>query len=188
MPHLDVNSVIRDNLARIYRAALVMTGNPWDADDLTQETLLTFARAPDNFAGRSHVYTWLYGILINLERRERRRAGIRRRKLQVLRQNHEETVEPSASAPLEVREWQGSLWERVADLPDGQRQALVLRFSENLQYDEIADAMDIPLGTAKSRVHHGLRALRKNMQGSDHAAFSPPKYSLKDVRHALESP
>src|SRR5207247_1221952 len=72
----DVHSASELYFARIHRAALVLTGNPWDADDLAQETFLILARRGHEFQGRSSLYTLLYGILLNLERRERRRAGM----------------------------------------------------------------------------------------------------------------
>src|SRR4029077_11569604 len=107
MSTLDVQAASRQHFARIHRAALVLTGNPWDADDLAQETFLILARGADRFAGRSTIYTWLYGILLNLERRERRRIGTRRRKLQVLWGNEapEERTAPAAETALEVAEW-----------------------------------------------------------------------------------
>jgi RNA polymerase sigma-70 factor, ECF subfamily len=159
----ELERAIREHFARIHRAALILTGNPWDADDLAQETFLVFARTLDRFRARSSVYTWLYGILLNLERRERRRVDMHRRKLQHLRVEIPEanSAAPAADAPLEAAEWRRSLWALVARLPDGQRLALVLRFSEGLRYEDIAAVLECPVGTVKSRVFHGLVALRK---------------------------
>lgn len=162
MAAVDIASASEQHFARIHRAALVLSGNPWDADDLAQETFLVLARQSGSFQGRSSLYTWLYGILLNLERRERRRGGMHRRKLQVLWDNEpaQGAASPGADVPVEAAEWQRSLWCQVARLPDGQRQALVLRFSEHLQYEEIAEALNCPLGTVKSRIFNGLAALR----------------------------
>ena len=160
---LNIDEISREYFPRIHRAALVLSGNPWDADDLAQETFLVVANQPEKFRGHSQVYTWLYGILLNLERRERRRRGIGFRKLRVLWDNekHEEQVCPPAETAIEVAEWKGSLWAYVKQLPDAQRETLVLRFSEGLQYDEIADVLSCPLGTVKSRIHHGLSNLKR---------------------------
>src|SRR5262245_54650668 len=81
---IDLERVSEQYFQRIHRAALMLTGNPWDADDLAQETFLVLAREHCRFQGRSTLYTWLYGILVNLERRHRRRRGMMRRKLLVL--------------------------------------------------------------------------------------------------------
>ena len=169
MTRLNVEAATGEHFERIHRAALVLTGNPWDADDLAQETFLVLTQRAQDFEGRSSLYTWLYGILLNLERRHRRRYGIQRRKLQVLWNDRprQPALAPPAETAIEVRQWKRSLWCLVAKLPDGQRQALVLRFSEQLRYQEIADILSCPLGTVKSRIFHGLSALRR-MLDEDH--------------------
>ena len=176
MVKLDIEEVSEQNFARIHRAALVLSGNPWDADDLAQETFLVFAAQADRFRGHSSIYTWLYGILLNLDRRERRKLGTRRSKLKVLWENEvtAQRVAPPAETPIEVTEWKNSLWSWVAKLPDGQRHALVLRFSEGLQYNEIAAALQCPLGTVKSRIFHGLVALRRMLHDDASARHVPP--------------
>ncbi len=162
MDRLDVESASREHFARIHRAALVLTGNPWDADDLAQETFLVVARRGSDFQGRSSLYTWLYGILLNLDRRQRRRAGTERRKLRVLWADDplQTAAMPAASVAVEAADWSRSLWSQVAKLPEGQREALVLRYSEHLAYDEIAEILGCPLGTVKSRIFNGLATLR----------------------------
>ncbi|HHK41412.1 MAG TPA: RNA polymerase sigma factor [Planctomycetaceae bacterium] len=186
---IDVDEVVREYFDRIHRAALVLTGNPWDADDLAQETFLVLARQPERFSGRSRVFTWLYGILLNLERRERRRRSTRQRGLRVVseRQRDEGRCEVPAGDHLEVDEWRASLWGQVARLPDGQRQALVLRFSEGLTYEEIAQALEIPLGTVKSRLFHGLANLRKLMDEEGSRGEWMSGRPAEDVLRAAQS-
>jgi RNA polymerase sigma-70 factor (ECF subfamily) len=184
---MDVDDVAREYFARIHRAALVLTGSPWDADDLAQETFLVLARDPDKYQGRSSIYTWLYGILLNLERRQRRQAGTHRRKLKVV---HEESTSrtrtaPAAETAVEVSEWKNSLWNQVACLPDGQRQVLVLRFSEGLRLDEIAEVLGCPLGTVKSRIFHGLRRLRDLMEQQDEELCLAPKHPHEDQSNVI---
>jgi RNA polymerase sigma-70 factor (ECF subfamily) len=159
---LDVEIASREHFARIHRAALVLTGNPWDADDLAQETFLVVTRRGSDFQGRSSLYTWLYGILLNLDRRQRRRAGTERRKLRVLWAGDplQTAAAPADSVSVEAADWSRSLWSQVSKLPEGQREALVLRFSEHLAYDEIAEILGCPLGTVKSRIFNGLATLR----------------------------
>ena len=188
VPKFDLQQAIDEHFVRIHRAALVLSGNPWDADDLAQETFLVMSRQADKFQGRSSVYTWLYGILLNLERRERRRHGIAKRKLKVLWDNQENKGEqtiPAAETPIEVREWKRSLWGWVAKRPDGQRQALVLRFSEGLRYEEIANVLECPLGTVKSRIFHGLGGLRRMLEEEGEDLRNLPKHPFEDVSHAV---
>jgi RNA polymerase sigma-70 factor (ECF subfamily) len=184
---LDLQETAREHFDRIHRAALVLSGNPWDADDLAQETFLVLSRQSTTFEGRSSLYTWLYGILLNLDRRERRRVGMRRKKLQVLWDSEpaDERSMPGADAPAEVSEWKNSLWARVARLPDGQRQSLVLRFSEGLRYEEIAEILECPLGTVKSRIFHGLAALRKLLELEGEEARQLPAFPAEDLSHVI---
>jgi RNA polymerase sigma-70 factor, ECF subfamily len=183
---VDVQQLVDQHLDRIHRAALVLSGNPWDAEDLVQETFLLAARKIDGFRGDSAPYTWLYGILLNVERRHRRRHGTWRRKLDTLYQRYDprsQTV-PSADQAVQVAEWKESLWSQVARLPDAQRQTLVLRFSEELQYEEIAQVLSVPLGTVKSRIHHGLSRLRQQLQADGEASLLPLEL-IEDMSYAV---
>ena len=187
---MDLQTIINEHFTRIHRAALVMAGNPWDADDLAQETFLVLARQIQGdgsgltFAGRSQLSTWLYGILLNLERRSRRRFDMQKKKLRVVwdADSPNSTDGPGADAPVEVAEWKKSLWNYVARLPDGQRQALVLRYSEHLACDEIAGILECPLGTVKSRLFHGLESLREMIERDGEDVRSIPKFPQEGIQ------
>ncbi len=183
---VDFQQLVDQHLDRIHRAALVLSGNPWDAEDLVQETFLLAARKIDGFRGDSTPYTWLYGILLNIERRHRRRYGTWRRKLDTLYQSYDPRSHavPSAERAAQVAEWKESLWSQVARLPDAQRQTLVLRFSEGLQYEEIAQVLSVPLGTVKSRIHHGLSRLRQQLQADGEASVLPSEF-IEDLSYAV---
>ena len=183
MNEQEIQNAVEEYYPRIYRSALVLCGSPWDAEDLAQETFMVLSRDSSRFEGRSQLYTWLYGILLNLDRRHRRRMGTRRRKLRVVWENEpkdKETV-PSAETRLEVTEWKRSLWAEVAKLPEGQRQALALRFSEHMSYQEIADVLECPLGTVKSRIFNGLTTLRELLQELPEDIREAPRYARSDV-------
>ncbi len=171
--------------ARVHRAALILTGNPWDADDLAQETFLVLARDGPSFAGRSSLYTWLYGIMLNLERRLRRTRTTRQRALRVLAEQENlshRTTTPAPEACLEAAEWSKSLWALVDRLPEPQRAALVLRFAAELTYEEIAQVLGCPLGTVKSRIHHGLLGLRTLAAAAGNAVL-PASEGMQEPGH-----
>jgi RNA polymerase sigma-70 factor, ECF subfamily len=152
-----------EHYPRIRRAALMLSnGNAWDADDLAQETILQAARGWRSFTGASQVHTWLYSILLNQHRRRIRSAGrwwrswmgwFERRPLE----------NGSPELQLEADEWRQTLWSAVAELPEPQKQAVILRYAEELTYEQIADVLQCPLGTVKSRLHHGLAALARKL-------------------------
>ncbi len=154
---------------RIRRAALFLSnGNGWDADDLAQETLLQAARGWARFSGSDRVGTWLYTILLNQHRRKLRSAGrMWRRCLGWLAQNPETTFNHGPDERLLSEEWQSTLWSAVARLPEPQRHALVLRYAEELSCEQIAEVLGCPIGTVKSRLHHALAALAKNLSSED---------------------
>ncbi len=169
---LDLEQLVQEHLPRLYRAALLLCGDPWEADDLAQEVFLVAVRDPQRFQGRSAPYTWLYGILLNLCRRRHRKVRLHRRKLRLLRKQQQTHVPAVTTARLEHQELQGSLWALVARLPQAQREAVVLRFGEQLKYEEIAQIMQCPVGTVKSRLYHALRTLRGWME--QQASDKPP--------------
>ena len=152
-----------EHYPRIRRAALVLSsGNAWDADDLAQETMLQAARGWRNFSGKSQVHTWLYSIFLNQHRRRLRTAG-RWWRTWTTWFERQPQCDPSPQAALEADEWRQTLWSAVGELPEVQKQAVVLRWAEELSYDEIAQVLDCPIGTVKSRLHHALAALAKKL-------------------------
>jgi RNA polymerase sigma-70 factor (ECF subfamily) len=161
----DLEALIEDCYPRIRRAALVLTGRDSDADDLAQETMLQALRSIKRFQGKSRFDTWLYGILLNQSRRLQR-GRRRRERLHRIANRWANWLGRSNSGALEFddAEWKASIWGHVAGLPVPQRDCVFLRYSEGLACEEIARIIDCPLGTVKSRIHHGLAALRTATQ------------------------
>jgi RNA polymerase sigma-70 factor, ECF subfamily len=152
---------------RIRRAALVMTGDPWEADDLAQETFLEAAKSCTRYAGRSRVETWLYAILLRLRSRRLRSKQRQRRRWLTWLDRSPPRPEPTAEARLLEEEWRRSLWAAVARLPEAQQHTVVLRFSEGLTHEEIAETMHCPIGTVKSRLHHALANLAERLPNDE---------------------
>jgi len=162
--------------AAIYR----VMGTEDEARDLCQETLLKTYRALGSFKREARFSSWLYQIALNLCRdRMRRRKG---RTLVSL-----ETLEIDAlslrswshgPSPLELIE-AGALSRAVADavsgLPDEQREVIVLKEYQDLTFLEIAEILDVPLSTVKTRLYRGLGQLRLRLerQGITRAAPVP---------------
>ncbi len=147
---------------RIFNAAWMMSGDPWEAEDLAQETFVVAMDRWDTFGGRSTRATWLYGILLRLNRRRWRSASRMKRRIETYIRRNERAEPDNPADAFATSQWQQSLWSTVASLPPKQREAIVLRFAQDLSYAEIAEAIGCAEGTAKTRVHHGLKKL-KNM-------------------------
>jgi RNA polymerase sigma-70 factor (ECF subfamily) len=147
---------------RILRTALLLTGNQSDAEDLAQETFLEALRSRHTFQGRSRVDTWLYAIAMNLHRRRHRsRERTWRRVVEWFRRRDAQADQSCPRKRAELAEWRESVWSAVAELPVAQAQAVTLRYSEGLSYQEISAVLGCPVGTVKSRLHHALASLRE---------------------------
>jgi RNA polymerase sigma-70 factor, ECF subfamily len=159
-------------MGSLYSAALRMTRNPSDAEDLVQETYLKAYRAFGSFQEGTNLKAWLYRILtntfINSYRARRRRPEQTElddvedlylyRRLGGL-----EAVSAGRSAEEEVLEHftESEVKEAVESLPEQFRMAVLLADVEGFSYKEIADILEVPIGTVMSRLHRGRRALQK---------------------------
>jgi RNA polymerase sigma-70 factor, ECF subfamily len=153
--------IVTQHSARVYRLAYRLTGNPHDAEDLTQEVFVRVFRSlssytPGTFEG------WLHRITTNLFLDQaRRKAKIRFDALA----DDAETRLPSKALSPDVQVLDGLFDEDVesalAALPPDFRAAVVLCDIEGLSYEEIADVLGLKLGTVRSRIHRGRTMLRK---------------------------
>jgi RNA polymerase sigma-70 factor (ECF subfamily) len=162
----DLETIVCQCYPRLRRAALLMSGSSCDADELAQETVVQALSAWRRFRRTSRPDTWLFAILINLNRKRLRaeERGRRRWKLWFWRRETHRT-ETQPDKDLLRNEWNQSLWSTVATLPAAQREAVVLRYAEGLPLEEIAKILKCPIGTVKSRIHHGIVALRRALAG-----------------------
>ena len=160
---------------RIYNALCKLTGNEHDAADLTQET---FARALDNlngFRGDSSAYTWLFRIALNLAASRQRQIG-RRKTIQagqIRARDEDQPVDVLDNRPgagdappvaAEKRERDGKVMEALARLDEPQQRLLVLRDIEGMDYQQMAEVLEVPLGTLKSRLFRARMALREQLK------------------------
>ena len=161
-------------MGSLYSAALRMTRNPADAEDLDQETYLKAYRGFGSYQQGTNLKAWLYRILTNTFI-NRYRAAKRRpdetdlddvedfylyRRLGGL-----EGARASRSAEDELLDvlTESEVREAVESLPENFRLAVLLADVEGFSYKEIAEILDIPIGTVMSRLHRGRRALQKGL-------------------------
>jgi RNA polymerase sigma-70 factor (ECF subfamily) len=156
----------------LYSAALRMTRNPSDAEDLVQETYLKAYRAFHTFQEGTNLKAWLYRILTNTFINSYRSK--KRRPEQTEIDDVEDLYLYRRLGGLEAAAAGRSAEEEVLDhftdsevkgalesLPDQFRIAVLLADVEGFAYKEIAEILDIPIGTVMSRLHRGRRALQK---------------------------
>jgi len=157
---------------QLYSAALRMTRNPADAEDIVQETFLKAYRAYDSFKAGTNLKAWLYRILTNTyinryRKAQRRPSEVELGELQdlYLFKRLGEQSGASRSAEVEVLDSfvDTDVIEALESLPDNFRMPVLLADVEGFSYKEIAEMLDIPIGTVMSRLHRGRKALQKKL-------------------------
>jgi|SRR5262245_11677970 len=159
---------------RAYRLAFRITGNQQDAEEAVQDAFWNVVRRIDTFRGESSFGSWIYRITANAAYEKRRRGAHRRNEItcdEVLPLFHEDGhhADPildwstKLDDPAIQRELRDVLASTLDELPPHYRAVIVLRDVEGLSMAQAADALGIPVGTAKTRAHRGRLLLRKRL-------------------------
>lgn len=138
-----------------------IAGTTRDADDAAQETLVKIVRSLHAFDGRSAFSTWAYRIATNTALDELRKRS-RRPGLHVVGPDGDlppDPIDERAHRDVDVIADRFAIDAALADLPEDYRVAVVLRDVADLDYDEIAAVLDVPVGTVKSRIARGRARL-----------------------------
>lgn len=156
---------------RVLKLVSRFVSDPTEAEDVTQEAFLKAYRALPSFRGDSAFYTWLYRIAINTAKNalvaNRRRPVDFDLDLQDPDQHDRQSMLKDADTPegvLLTDEIRGVVERALEQLPEDLRTAIVLRELEGLSYEEIAEAMDCPVGTVRSRIFRAREAIDKKLK------------------------
>ncbi len=154
----------------MHTLAYHMLGNRADADEATQDIFLTAWRALPSFRYDARFGTWLYRIAVNVCLERIRREGRRR----ALRNGHGadliRAAQAAAAAPAEADGPGADVRAALARLDPAFRACVILRDVEGLSYQEIAEALAVPVGTVRSRIARGREALRAGLRVWEGAA------------------
>jgi RNA polymerase sigma-70 factor (ECF subfamily) len=149
---------------RVYWVARRIVGSHDDADDVVQETFVKAYLALGEFRGDSSFFTWLYRIAVNLSLNALR-------KRQVLNYLHESEllsrILPSTDDPgkdIENSETESALARAVATLPEKQKAVFVMRYYDEMTYEEIGRVLKTSVGGLKANYFHALRKVREYMR------------------------
>jgi len=171
-------TLVNERSGEIYGLLYRLTENPEEARDLTQETFLRAFQSIRSFRGDSDLRTWIYRIAINQARNRWRWWRRRRRDSTVSIDSTDENGRPALVATLKAENVQSPEQDTLAHererilrnalkgLRRVYRETVILRDIEGFAYEEIAVALDISVGTVKSRLARGRQELRSKLEGS----------------------
>jgi RNA polymerase sigma-70 factor, ECF subfamily len=156
----------------VYRFALRLSQDPDRAQDLTQETFLRAYRNREKYTRGTRVKSWLFTICRNLFLRGEERTKRHREIVSDVAEDDPRQMSRESTVFMAThgRDPEGRFWNQIVDaeilaaiddLPDDFREAVVLSDLEDLSYTEIADVLDVPVGTVKSRLFRGRKLLQE---------------------------
>ena len=158
-PTPSLDSLLRDHYSMIRSVCRRILLNDADADDATQNALIAITRHYDTFDGRSTFSTWAYRIATNAALDELRRR--KRRPLSLFARDGEQVdiADTHSDDQQSMIESSDYLTQGLAQIPEEFRIALVLRDVADLDYEEISQVLDVPIGTVRSRIARGRARL-----------------------------
>jgi RNA polymerase sigma-70 factor (ECF subfamily) len=167
------DELVRAHQDRVFATCLRMLRHREAALDATQDTFVTLFRKADRFRGEAAFTTWLYRVTVNVCYDHLRRA--QRKPADPLPEHHDQP-DPRATEAIEAVELRPAVEQALAGLTDEFRAAIVLVDLEGLALDTAAAALEVPVGTVKSRLFRGRRLLAEQLGN-----LSPPN------RHPTEA-
>lgn len=180
--------LVLDNQNRIYSLAVRLAGDREEAFDLAQEAFVKAWQGLPSFQGESSFATWIYRLATNvcidyLRKQKRRRQVESEVSLDDEELSWTEPADWSQDPhrQLERSEQGRALARGLEALPEQQRQILVLRELSGLSYQEIAEKLELDLGTVKSRIARARMALRKILAEDGNFSVPPPSNQAKET-------
>ena len=159
--------LVRMHQDRLFTTMVYVTGSTEDAKDVVQEAFLRAYTALESFRRDSAFYTWLYRIAfriaVSFHRKKKPTASLEKTSEVT---GHEPVAEESAGPDSQAlsNERIELVRAAIAQLDDEYRVVIVLREIDGRAYDEIADVLNIPVGTVRSRLHRGRLQLREHLK------------------------
>ena len=157
-----VDQLIDQYGARLHVAARLLCGNRDDAQDLMSETIQQVVFSISSFRGNSSFFSWMYGILANINRMAARKSK-RSRLIYVDHLPEIPDIGPEVGCGIDKEVMSECLAEAINRLSLAHRDVVLLRYYEELDVQEIADVLGLCPGTVKSRLFHAMRQLKNSL-------------------------
>jgi len=169
-------AIVRQHWRKVFNVAYKFVAKHEEAEDLTQEIFLKVFKSLDTFDRRANFQTWLISVSRNLCIDHYR--SVRKERQTIDRAVDTSDIAPASPEPgpiaaLEQRDRVVLLRQALAALPETLRTAVLLRDIQELSYQEIADQLQLPEGTVKSRINRGRTELARQIRKLRGADYSP---------------
>jgi RNA polymerase sigma factor (sigma-70 family) len=174
-PELNFERIVGDHQEMVFRTLLRLTGSREHVEDLAQDVFLRLYRALPAFRGEALLTTYLYRIVVNVAQDEwKRRRRVERPLMSIsspVVPNKDVEWEdrlshpgPDAEEELSQKQFQELVERQLQQLSMIERTVLVLYHQEERSYEQIADALKLPMGTVRTHLHRGRKKLRESIQ------------------------
>ncbi len=148
--------LVEEHYDFIFRTACKWTGRKSDAEDIAQEVCIKLATAIQSFDGRSAFTSWLYRVTLNMVRDMQRSSSRRDRNIDAFALVHPEDDPGEQEEATAARE----IWNAVSELPEKQREAIMLVYAEDMSHAEAAEIMGCKEATVSWHIHEAKKTLR----------------------------
>ena len=148
--------LLEDHYDFIFRTACKWTGKKSDAEDIAQDVCIKLATAIQSFDGRSAFTSWLYRVTVNMVRDMQRSSSRRDKNIDAFSLVHPEDDPGSQEESTTAKE----LWRAVGELPQKQREAIMLVYAEDMNHADAAEIMGCKEATVSWHIHEAKKTLR----------------------------
>lgn len=189
---LNFEQIVRDHQEMVFRTLLRLNGTREHIEDLAQEVFFRLYRALPAFRGEALLTTYLYRIVVNVAQDEwKRRRRVERPLVSISSPPgssedddadwEDRLAHPGLDAEeqLSQKQFQQSVESQLQRLSDVERTVLVLYHQEERSYEQIADALKMPMGTVRTHLHRGRKKLREGIQQQQAAERRPAWQSAR---------
>ncbi|MFC1998317.1 RNA polymerase sigma factor [Chloroflexota bacterium] len=167
----DFEKVFQQYKDKVFKTAYLVVGNVQEAEDILQEVFIKVYEQFGSYdVSKGSMSTWLHRITVNHCISKKRKKHVMSYSSDEMEDRGIELAESPVEIPEELLikdEESRQVWQAIKSIDEKHRAVLALRYFDGLSYDDIAKALNIPLGTVKSRLNMAIKNLRRQMAGSE---------------------
>lgn len=154
--------IINNYKNQLYATILRMTKNPQDAQDLVQDAFIKVYRNLEKYDASGSFSSWLYRVAINHCMDEFRKKRYAMTQIEI---DEERVVEPNHPELVFLKKEKSRQLERlIGTLPEDERLIILLRYVNEISYEEIGEVMDVPLSTVRNKLHRAKKKMRETVK------------------------